>query len=66
MIFMRALDVQLLKHIRRDKVCVPGIFPAGESIIWAIAKESGMHDEALRYPADSEKYVKATMDKLGL
>jgi peptidoglycan-N-acetylglucosamine deacetylase len=44
----------------------PDILPAGESIIWALAKESGQHNGVLRYPAEDETYERARMDELGL
>ena len=44
----------------------PKIVPAGESIIWAIAKESGKFDSQLRYPGEDSEYENAKMDKLGL
>jgi peptidoglycan-N-acetylglucosamine deacetylase len=44
----------------------PNIVPAGESIVWASAKESGKFDHILRYPAEDGEYEKAEMDKLGL
>jgi len=44
----------------------PKIVPAGESIIWAIAKETGRFDSLLRYPAEDSEYENAKMDKLGL
>ena len=40
--------------------------PAGESIIWAMAKESGKYEGKLRYPAEDGEYEKEKMDKLGL
>jgi peptidoglycan-N-acetylglucosamine deacetylase len=45
---------------------LPNILPAGESLIWALAKESGKFDKLLRYPAEDSEYEKAAMDKLGL
>lgn len=42
----------------------PANVPAGESLIWALAKEKG--NKTLRYPAESDVYEKAEMDKLGL
>lgn len=45
---------------------VPGNIPAGESIIWALAKQSGKFEKVLRYPAEDQVYEKALMDKLGL
>lgn len=44
----------------------PRIIPAGESIIWALAKENGKFDEILRYPAEDGDYEKPKMDALGL
>ena len=44
----------------------PKIVPAGESIIWALAKESGKFEKLLRYPGEDSQYEKAAMDKLGL
>jgi peptidoglycan/xylan/chitin deacetylase (PgdA/CDA1 family) len=44
----------------------PKIVPAGESIVWAIAKESGKFDSVLRYPGEDSEYEDARMDKLGL
>jgi len=44
----------------------PNILPAGESILWAMAKESGKLDAVLRYPAEDETYERKRMDELGL
>jgi peptidoglycan/xylan/chitin deacetylase (PgdA/CDA1 family) len=44
----------------------PDIIPAGESLIWALAKKSGKFDRVLRYPAEDSEYEKPLMDKLGL
>jgi hypothetical protein len=44
----------------------PDIVPAGESIVWAAAKESGKFDNILRYPGEDGEYEKQEMDKLGL
>lgn len=44
----------------------PNIAPAGESIVWALAKESGKFEKDLRYPAEDGKYEKPKMDALGL
>ncbi len=45
---------------------VPTPIPAGESLIWALAKQSGQFESVLRYPAEDEVYEKPGMDKLGL
>jgi len=44
----------------------PNIVPAGESIIWALAKETGKFDKLLRYPGEDGDYETPKMDKLGL
>ncbi|MDJ1483623.1 polysaccharide deacetylase family protein [Cytophagaceae bacterium YF14B1] len=44
----------------------PTNIPAGESLIWALAKESGKFESTLRYPAEDSEYEKDKMDKLGL
>ncbi|GAC1400104.1 MAG: hypothetical protein NVSMB56_15190 [Pyrinomonadaceae bacterium] len=44
----------------------PNIAPAGESLIWALAKETGKFDTLLRYPGEDDVYEKPKMDKLDL
>jgi len=44
----------------------PEIVPAGEGLIWALAKETGRFESELRYPAEDGSYEKATLDRLGL
>lgn len=44
----------------------PKILPAGESIVWSLAKATGKIDKDLRYPAEDGEYEKAEMDRLGL
>lgn len=44
----------------------PKISPAGESLLWGLAKESGKYDKVLRYPGEDGEYQKEEMDKLGL
>lgn len=44
----------------------PKNIPAGESLIWALAKQSGKFEKSLRYPAEDGAYEKSMMDKLGL
>jgi peptidoglycan/xylan/chitin deacetylase (PgdA/CDA1 family) len=44
----------------------PKIVPAGESIVWSLAKEKGTIAKSLRYPAEDSQYENARMDKLGL
>ncbi|CAM2064458.1 Polysaccharide deacetylase family protein [Sulfidibacter corallicola] len=42
----------------------PKVLPAGESLLWSLAKQRGMAD--LRYPAEDGRYEKPLLDKLGL
>ena len=44
----------------------PKILPAGESIVWSLAKEKGTIAKSLRYPAEDSNIENARMDKLGL
>jgi peptidoglycan/xylan/chitin deacetylase (PgdA/CDA1 family) len=44
----------------------PKIVPAGESIVWSLAKEKGTIPMSLRYPAEDGDSENARMDKLGL
>lgn len=44
----------------------PNVVPAGESIVWSLAKENGKIAKSLRYPAEDATYENARMDKLGL
>lgn len=45
---------------------LPDTVPAGESLIWALAKESGRYEGRLRYPGESDSYEKPVLDRLGL
>lgn len=40
--------------------------PAGESIIWSIAKETGRYENKLRYPAEDSQYEVEKFKKIGL
>jgi peptidoglycan-N-acetylglucosamine deacetylase len=42
----------------------PETIPAGESLVWAIAREAGI--EGLRYPAEDGRYERSGLDALGL
>jgi peptidoglycan/xylan/chitin deacetylase (PgdA/CDA1 family) len=44
----------------------PKILPAGESLIWALAKESGKFEKELRYPGEDDLYENPRMDALHL
>ena len=42
----------------------PDILPAGESILWALAKQKGI--PGLRYPGEDDRYEKPILDRLHL
>jgi peptidoglycan/xylan/chitin deacetylase (PgdA/CDA1 family) len=44
----------------------PKVVPAGESIVWSLAKEKGTIAKSLRYPAEDGVYEDARMNKLRL
>lgn len=44
----------------------PRILPAGESLIWSLAKESGRFEKELRYPGEDDVYENPRMDALHL
>jgi peptidoglycan-N-acetylglucosamine deacetylase len=44
----------------------PKCLPAGESLIWALAKETGRFDNQLRYPGEDDQYENPRMDALRL
>ncbi len=44
----------------------PHTAPAGESLLWALAKETGKFADRLRYPGESGEYEKPLLDRLGL
>ena len=44
----------------------PQTLPAGESLVWALAKQSGRFEDRLRYPGEDDVYEKPKMNALGL
>ncbi|HKF03221.1 MAG TPA: polysaccharide deacetylase family protein [Candidatus Sulfotelmatobacter sp.] len=44
----------------------PKTLPAGESLVWALAKESGKFEKELRYPGEDDIYENPRMDALKL
>jgi hypothetical protein len=44
----------------------PDTAPAGESLIWALAKETGKFEGRLRYPGENDTYEKPALDRLRL
>jgi peptidoglycan/xylan/chitin deacetylase (PgdA/CDA1 family) len=56
------------EHAFRDPVFLraPKTVPAGESLLWALAKETGKFEDILRYPGEDDVYEKPKLDRLGL
>ena len=44
----------------------PQTLPAGESLVWALAKETWRFEDRLRYPGEDDIYERPKMDALGL
>jgi hypothetical protein len=44
----------------------PDILPAGESLIWQLAKQDGNFEKDLRYPGEDDIYENPKMDALKL
>jgi hypothetical protein len=44
----------------------PKTVPAGESLVWALAKETGRFEDRLRYPGEDDVYERPKMNGLGL
>ena len=44
----------------------PDVIPAGESLMVALAKQTGKLESLLRYPGEDSEYEKQKMDELGL
>jgi hypothetical protein len=44
----------------------PDTAPAGQSLLWALAKETGKFENRLRYPGEDDVYEKPALDRLGL
>ena len=56
------------EYAYQDKVYdeQPKTLPAGESLIWALAKQSGKFENELRYPGEDDVYENPRMDALHL
>lgn len=61
-------DIVNAEEAYKDEIYlkVPQNIPAGESLIWALAKQSGNYEDILRYPAEDSRYETEKMDDLGL
>ena len=44
----------------------PDVLPAGQSLVWSLAKETGRFESVLRYPGEDGAYEAPKMDALGL
>ena len=44
----------------------PNILPAGESLIWGLARQTGKFEKELRYPGEDDLYENPKMDALKL
>jgi hypothetical protein len=44
----------------------PQTLPSGESLVWALAAESGQFKNRLRYPGEDDIYERPRMDALSL
>ena len=44
----------------------PQTLPAGESLVWALAAETGRFKDRLRYPGEDDVYEEPKMKALGL
>ncbi|MEP7323121.1 MAG: polysaccharide deacetylase family protein [Saprospiraceae bacterium] len=64
----RGWDVVDAEKAYQDEVYkqIPNYIPAGESLIWAMAKQSGLFEKSLRYPGEDGEYEKVKMDRLKL
>jgi peptidoglycan-N-acetylglucosamine deacetylase len=56
------------EHAFRDPIFLraPKTVPAGESLLWALAKETGKFEDVLRYPGEDDSYEKPKLDRLRL
>jgi hypothetical protein len=56
----RAVLARRLRGVRRSRMGMP----AGESLVWALAKEAGGFDDRLRYPGEDSTYEIPRMDAM--
>jgi len=65
---MRGWQFVDAEHAFEDEVfrMQPDTVPAGESLVWALAKATGRYDSMLRYPGEDDAYEKPKLDALGL
>jgi len=65
---LRGWQLMDAEHAFQDEVFTrqPDTVPAGESLVWALAKETGRYNSVLRYPGEDDVYEKPKLDALGL
>ena len=68
MFTMRGWDLADAEVVFQDQIFdqKPDTVPAGESLVWALAKATRRYGSALRYPGEDDVYEKPKLDKLGL
>jgi hypothetical protein len=68
MFYLQGWSVIDAEEAFSDKVFTrqPDTAPAGQSLIWALAKETGKFEGRLRYPGEDDVYEKPVLDRLGL
>ena len=56
------------EHALRDPIFfrAPKTVPAGESLLWALAKETGKFESLLRCPGEDDVYEKPKLDRLSV
>jgi hypothetical protein len=68
MFHRRGWRIVSAEHAFRDPIFLraPKTVPAGESLLWALAKETGKFEDVLRYPGEDDVYEKPKLDRLRL
>jgi len=64
--FMDLTTGRVWRTLRAAGEIAKKVLPAGQSIVWSLAKEKGTIAKSLRYPAEDGEIEKARLDKLGL
>jgi hypothetical protein len=62
----RGWEVISAQEAYRDPIFDKSPHYAGESLIYALAKDSGKFEDLLRYPAEDSRYEEKEMNDLGL
>ena len=59
-------DIISTQTAYKDSIFKTKTTHAGESLIWALAKDSALYEEQLRYPAEDSRYEEKEMNAIGL